>query len=468
MSEHIHFIGIGGSGLSAIARLLNEQGNSVSGSDHTPSSVTSELAAAGIQIFIGHDPNNIVGANLIVRSSAIPDENAEVIAARIAGIPVLKRSDFINQLMHGQECIAVAGTHGKTTTTSMIAWILVSLGKDPSYIIGGISRNLKTNAQAGKGPYFVIEADEYDHMFMGLKPSWAVITNIEHDHPDCYPTAEGYFDAFTAFANQVKPEGTLLVNSDDPGTRGLIESNLTIRQLLTFSHLPNSNYWPESIRTNDAGGSDFSLWHKSSSNQPVELAALSIQIPGQHNIVNTIAAMGIAHQIGLPLNEASSALKRFIGAGRRFEIIGEVNGITVIDDYAHHPTEIRATLQAARSRYPSRRLWVVWQPHTFSRVQTLFDDFTNAFTAADFVIVTEVYAAREKNELFSASQIVEHIHHSNVRFAPTFKIAIDILSHEMVSGDVLIVLSAGDATQISVAVLSHLEKGGEEAENARI
>lgn len=458
MSEHIHFIGIGGSGLSAIARLLREQGYNVSGSDLMSSPITDELGARGMMVFIGHDPKNIHGASLIIRSSAIPDENIEVQAAKLAGIPVLKRSEFMDRLMHNLDCIAIAGTHGKTTTTSMIAWILVSLGKDPSFIIGGISRNLGTNAHSGKGTQFVIEGDEYDHMFAGLKPLWAVITNIEYDHPDCYPTPEEYFSAFSEFADQIQPGGALIINIDDAGARRLLSSHPHVDQIYTYSFGSGSNTWADSIRTNLWGGSDCTLWVRSGNGQATKLVDLSLQVPGQHNISNAMAAMSVAHQMGLPLDAAAGALASYSGVCRRFEVVGEADGIVIIDDYAHHPTEIRATLQGARSRYPSRRIWAIWQPHTFSRIKTFFSDFTDAFILADNVIVTEVYAAREKNESFSAAQLVEHMNHTHVRFSPTFANTIEILLGELVSGDVLLVLSAGDATQISATILDHLQK----------
>lgn len=467
---HYHLIGIGGTGLSAIARLLLERGEQVSGSDRQFSPLAQSLQEAGVRVDTGHRAENIQGADLVVRSSAVPDDNVEVVAARSAGIPVLKRADFLGALMENSLGIAIAGTHGKTTTTAMIAWILSALGRDPSYLIGGVSANLGSNAHAGQGAEFVVEADEYDRMFLGLKPAIAVVTNVEHDHPDCYPTAESFFAAFESFARLVPADGALLVCGDDPGAAGLLDKALE-RGTPAFSYgldSPAYDYYAGSLRHNAKGGFTFNaaIRSQASSGQvaPVEGEfTVALKVPGTHNVTNALAALGVAHRLGLPLEAAALALGEFEGTGRRFEVRGEVAGVTVVDDYAHHPTEIRATLSAARDRYGDQRLWAVWQPHTYSRTRTLKNEFLQAFQTADRAVVTEIYAAREapQNGLsgeWISRQLADAQPHLEPYFAPDLEAASTFLLKELRPGDVLLVLSAGDADRISSQVLAGLQQ----------
>jgi UDP-N-acetylmuramate--alanine ligase len=451
--KRIHLIGIGGSGLSAIALLLQEMGYTVTGSDRADSPFLQELRLVGVTIHIGHSPENVAGADLVMRSSAIPDDNPEVQAARAAGIPVLKRADFLGQLMAGKTGIAIAGTHGKTTTTAMLAWALSELGQDPSFIIGGVLSNLGINARAGKGPHFVIEADEYDRMFLGLKPTIEIVTNIEHDHPDCYPTAQDFEDAFEQFARLLPENGTLVVCADDPGAAGLAaEVRETGKQVVTYGLSIGLGVYAENIKSNQDGGFSFDaivLGFRSS---------VDLQVPGQHNIRNALAVLAVVSLLGLDVEGASRALGTFKGSGRRFEVKGKANGITIVDDYAHHPTEIRATLAAARARYPQARIWAVWQPHTYSRTQTLFTDFIQAFGDADQVIVSEVYKAREPQQDFSAEQVVKAMSHPAAHFIAGLADIQKYLFDHLRPGDVLLVLSAGDADLVSRNVLAQLEE----------
>jgi len=451
----VHLIGIAGSGLSAIARVLAGSGYTVSGSDRQASPFLKGLREAGVQVRLGHSPENVSGADLVVRSSAIGDDNVEVQAARAAGIPVLKRADFLGQLMEERTGIAVAGTHGKTTTTAMIAWMLYSLEQDPSFIIGGLLRNLDTNARAGKGQAFVIEADEYDRMFLGLRPKIAVVTNVEYDHPDCYASPEDYHQAFVAFTGRLAPGGVLLACGDHPGSVRLYEeaSRSDLRAFMYGIENPACHYHAKDLTPNPEGGLSFEF---AIDNSPVTVR-VTLQVPGRHNVLNALAALAVAHHLGLSLDEAAQSLVLYQGAGRRFEVRGEAGRVTVIDDYAHHPTEIKATLSAARDRYPGQELWVVWQPHTYSRTQTLFDEFASAFEDADHVLVTEVYAAREpvSNE-FSARQIVPAMEHPDAHFVPGIEEATLYLLDHLHPGNVLLVLSAGDADQISERVLASL------------
>jgi UDP-N-acetylmuramate--alanine ligase len=451
---HVHLIGIGGTGLSAIAMVLLESGYTVSGSDLHFSELAKSVVSAGAQFYLGHNPENVEGADIVVRSSAIPDTNVEVKAARTKAVPVLKRSEFIGQLLSDKRTIAVAGTHGKTSTTAMIAWGLIQLNTDPSFILGGVISGLGTNAKAGKGEFFVIEADEYDRMFLGLSPEIAVITNIEHDHPDCYPTADDFSEAFRQFVGRLPADGVLVACGDDPGTADIVKfAEMSGIKILTFGkkNLQN-NYQATSLKPDlDQGGYEFNVRQNKSRTH------VSLQVPGVHNVLNALAALVVFDLLGLSREESVLALEKFQGTGRRFEVIGKAGGVIVISDYAHHPTEIKATLAGARSRYPGRTIWAVWQPHTYSRTKLLFYDFIESFVDAHHVLVTEVYPSREPIDLdFSAGKIVDEMDHPNAVFVPKLEDTVILLSSKLTIGDILIVMSAGDADQICTQVLTNL------------
>jgi len=461
---HVHFIGIGGSGLSAIARLLLESGYKVSGSDRALTPFADEVRKAGAQVFVGHHPRNITGADWVVRSSAITDDNPEVEAAKRAGIPVYKRADFLGRLMEDKTGIAIAGTHGKTTTTAMTAWVLSELGRDPSFIVGGVLNNLGVNARAGKGKPFVIEADEYDNMFLGLKPRISVVTSLEHDHPDCFPTYESMVEAFQKFVNLLPEDGTLIVCVEDAGAASLIpQARKAGRNVVAYSvqgdTTINSPLWlmAREVKPNARGGFDFSAASNLSSTG-LESIEVSLQVPGKHNVRNALAVLAIVESLGLSREKAAKALDEFTGTGRRFQLRGEVDDILIFDDYAHHPTEIKATLAGARARFPNRRIWAVWQPHTYSRTQTLFLDFARAFKDADEVIVTEVYAAREPKQDFTSAEIVSAMPHLSARYRQTLDETTKYLLDHLKPGDVVLVLSAGDADQVSTDVLKGLQE----------
>jgi len=458
----VHFIGIGGSGLSAIARLLKESGYEVTGSDRTLSQFALDLQKEGVPVYVGHHPLNIAGADMVIRSSAVADDNPEVTAALQKGIPVYKRADFLGQLMAEKMGIAVAGTHGKTTTTAMIAWTLFAMERDPSFIVGGTLNNLKVNARAGKGNYFVIEADEYDRMFLGLKPHIAVVTNLEHDHPDCYPTFEDMYSAFQSFVDLLPVDGSLIVCAEDDGAvslssyarrKGLNVNSYSVQGEMTI----NSPQWMQArtLKPNQRGGFDFSATTNMST-AAATAVNVSLQVPGVHNVRNALATLSVIAALGLPLQEAADVLSQFTGTGRRFEVRGEIDGVIVIDDYAHHPTEIRATLAGAKARYPGRRILAVWQPHTYSRTQALFFEFSRAFGDANEVLVTEVYASREGKQEFSSAEVVSAMPHPSVRYSGSIQDTTEYLLKNLRIGDVLLVLSAGDADQISTEVLRRL------------
>ena len=455
--KQVHFIGIAGSGLSAIARILHERGYFVTGSDQVNSSIAQELGKLGIPVVIGHRAENIQGANLIIRSSAIPDTNVEVQAALKEGIPVLKRKDFLRQITADQPTIAVAGTHGKTTTTAMVAWVFSQLGFDPSFIIGGIALDLKSNAHAGKGQYFVIEADEYDGMFLGLNPYAAIITNVEHDHPDCYPTEESFEEAFIRFSSQVDPQGVILGCFEDRGVREVFQSSASKATLIKYGLWGKGQYesfdYAAKIRSIDKTGAfDFEVIYLQNA-----IAQIQLKIPGEHNVYNALAVTGLCHWMGLPIDKVSQALGEFHGVGRRFEKRGRVGSLVLIDDYAHHPSEIRATISAAKVSFPNQFIWVVWQPHTYSRTISFWKKYQEAFQEADGLIVLDVYAARENPpQNFSMEKLIAEIQHPNKTFCPNLKEAHHFLMNNLKENAVVLVLSAGDANQLNDMLMETL------------
>lgn len=453
--QRIHLVGIGGSGMSAIAKVLWERGYSVTGSDQAETSFLAELRKLGIPITVGHKAENIQNADLVLRTSAATANNPEVKAALDAGIPVMRREEYMRILLKESFTIAVAGTHGKTTTTSMIAWTLTKLGLDPSYIIGSVAQNLKGNAHAGKGLSFVIEADEYDRMFLGIEPSVAVITSIEHDHPDCFPTEADYREAFRSFIANARPYAQLVLYADEPGTKWL-RTNLprNVIRVATYGEDMDVNFQLANLRTNELGGSSFDVLHNGNL-----LVSVNLKVPGKHNALNALATLAACYGMVLPMDRAALALSEFEGSARRFQVIGTVKGITTIDDYAHHPTEIRATIQAAKARYPKSQIWAVWQPHTFSRTQTLINEFEHAFQEADSVVITEVYASRETANGFSAASIVEELDHPSKHYSPNLDEVEEYLYSKVKAGDVVVVLSAGDANRICTSLLERLRNG---------
>lgn len=451
-----HFVGIGGTGLSAIAKVLLEQGHQISGSDLKMSLMALALAEMGATVYEGHDATNLEQPDVVVVSSAVPINNPEVVAARQRSIPVMKRDRVLGEMMAGRVGVAVAGTHGKTTTTAMIALILIEAGLDPTFIVGSVVENLGTNARAGQGPHFVIEADEYDHTFLGLRPWLAVVTTVEHDHPDCFPTPEAVMDAFTHFVALVPDDGCLIVCGDDPNARRLCDKRREARGKVTTYGLREGWDWRAvDLRLNDVGGNDFVVLRHG---QPV--GEFRLRIPGVHNALNALAALSATDELGVPLARSRAALAEFQGTKQRFEHKGTAGGVTVIDDYAHHPTEIRATLAAARERYPGCQIWAAFQPHTYSRVRALLDDFAASFADADHVIVTDIFAARERDTLgLSAADVVQRMAHPDAHHIAGLEAAADYLVAHLQPGDVLITLGAGDGYVIGERVLREMANG---------
>jgi UDP-N-acetylmuramate--alanine ligase len=457
MNTHVHLVGIGGAGLSGIAKVLMERGVKVTGSDREASPYTQSLIGAGISVSLEHAASNIAGAELLLASSAIPEDNPEIMAANQAGIPVKNRRDYLGELTEGYRTIAIAGTHGKTTTTGMLAWLLDQTSRSPTFIAGGMLRDLDTNASVGSSDLFLIEADEYEQTFLGLNPEIAVVTNVEHDHPDTYPTEAEMVMAFEQFSAQVAK--TLIVCADDPGARTLAQDH---HDRTNYGTEESAEWRAVEIHANNLGGSDFDVLRSQT-----EIGTATLQLPGVHNIRNALAAIVVMDTLGVGLEALQPHLPRYSGVSRRFELLGQARGVTVIDDYAHHPSEIRATLRAARDRYPQHSITAVFQPHTYSRSRVLIEELSGSFTDADHVIVTEVFAAREQPDpAFGGTQIAERILQEDVQFIPDLEQAADYLLRRLGENDVLITLSAGDGNLVARLVLKGLEAQGEGAGHA--
>ena len=447
-------IGIGGSGLSAIARLLMEAGHQVAGSDRFASPMTQSLAEQGAHICIDHQAEQVHGADVVIQSSAIPEDNPEVLEARRLGIPVQKRSAFLEDFLKDRQVIAIAGTAGKTTTTAMLAWLLTCLNLDPGYLIGGVSANTGTNSHYGTSKYFVIEADEYDRMFHGLHPEIMVITNVEHDHPDMFPEPADYDAAFNEFIQRLQPNGRLLVG--EHAAKRLNAFQQYAGRKYTFGLAEDNDFQLRGMTLQPDGCFRLNIV-KQLRSQSISCLNGNLNVPGEHNALNALAAMAVVELMGYSTQQAIKCLEEFKGVQRRFEKIGSVNGVLFIDDYAHHPAKIRSTLQAARAVFPDRRIYAVWQPHTYSRTETFFDDFAGSFTHADQVIITEVYSAREQSDGFTAARFIDHLPEGKAVFCSDFLQAEDHLLSHLQPGDVLIVLSAGDANQIIPHVMERMQ-----------
>ncbi len=447
--QHIHFIGIGGAGLSALAKVLIEQGKVVTGSDQTASATTDSLIALGAHVAIGHRAENLGDAQLVVISSAVRDSNSELIAARERNIPVVKRDVLLGEMMPDKIGIAVAGTAGKTTTTAMMAFVLSRLGLDPTFIVGGVLTNFETNARAGRSPYFVIEADEYDRMFLGLKPKHAIITNVEFDHPDCFADEAAVVEAFQQFVTLPSlsaNDSAVIVCGDQSNARAL---RSVARNAISYGFAEHNDYRIIDPQSDPRTGADFVVAKDRRS-----IAVAHLSLPGRHNMLNACAVLALCDQFKLDLTKVAQALAEFRGTHRRFEVVGEAHGVTIIDDYAHHPTKIRATLAAAREQFDGRKIWAVFQPHTYSRTRALLDEFAQAFDDADEVIVTEIFPSRETDTLgLSSAQLVARMQHPHARFLPTLDEAARFLCARLRAGDVLITLGAGDVNTLGSRIL---------------
>jgi UDP-N-acetylmuramate--alanine ligase len=476
---HYHIVGIAGAGMSAIAHVLLDQGHTVSGSDMQRNALAEALAARGATIFYGHDAAQVAGAQALVATSAAKPDHPEIMAARERGIAVLKRADLWREWSAQRQVVAVAGTHGKTTTTAMIALALTRAGRNPGFLIGGEAPDFERNARWGDPTApLVIEADEYDRTFLALTPQIAVITNVEWDHVDIYSSPAEYEQAFQAFANSVRQQHNLIVCGDDPGALGAISQPNATQYGIddSIARDPVSCRralldWMAANAQASADGTSFEIWrYDRRTFATYSLGACRIGLYGEHNVRNALAALAATTALGVDPGVTVAALAEYHGTRRRFELKGEAGGVTVIDDYAHHPTEVRATLAAARGRYPGRRIVVYLQPHTYSRTLALLDQWATAFDdaltgqaagagrGADVVLVGDIYAARERDTLgIDSSSLAQRIKHPHVRSVGGMEHAVAELLNLLRSGDILLTLGAGDGYKVGEAVLEGLE-----------
>jgi UDP-N-acetylmuramate--alanine ligase len=447
--QKLHFVGIGGIGMSGIAELLLNLGYCVSGSDAKRSALTDRLGALGGIIHIGHRPENVGDANVVVISSAVRPDNVEVVEAKSRQIPVIPRAEMLAELMRLKYGIAIAGAHGKTSTTSMVATVLVRGGFDPTVVIGGRLNAFGSNAKLGKGDFLVAEADESDGSFLKLSPTIAVVTNIDREHLDHYANLEEIQSAFAAFVNKVPFYGTAILCLDSANVRTIVPH--IQRRILTYGTNEQADLKAAQIEYRNFGVCYQAHYHGN------YLGVIRLRVPGQHSVLNSLAAIAIGLELDIPFAGIAEALEAFQNADRRFQVKGETRNILVVDDYGHHPTEIMATLSAARHSC-KRRIVAAFQPHRYTRTKALAEEFAAAFSQADAVVVVPIYAAGEDpipgvtGEMLAG--LIEKTGHREVAYAPDFESAVVILRDRLRAGDLLITLGAGDIWKIGEQLLA--------------
>ncbi|HEX8637998.1 MAG TPA: UDP-N-acetylmuramate--L-alanine ligase, partial [Pyrinomonadaceae bacterium] len=453
--KHIHFIGIGGIGMSGIAEVLCNLDFSISGSDVRKSKNTDRLEKAGATIYEGHAAENVGAAQVVVYSSAVNEDNPEIIAAKQKGIPIIPRAEMLAELMTLKPySVAVAGTHGKTTTTSMVATVLGHAGVDPTTVVGGVVEMLGSNARLGDSDWFVTEADESDRSFLMLNPTLAVVTNIDKEHMESYKGMDDVVQCFTDFVNKVPFYGADIICLDDPNVQLIIPR--IKRRRVTYGMTAQADVSAHNIVYNDAFGSTFTVWKTAE-----VLGEINLPVPGLHNVYNALAATAVALELDIPFEKIAAAFAGFRNANRRFQFKGEANGVTVVDDYGHHPTEILATLSAAKNGSGGRRTVVVFQPHRFTRTQELMNEFALSFNNADLLFVTDIYAASELPiENVTAEVLTDNIKkygHKNANYIGEMETAADKVIEHLRSGDLVITLGAGSITRLSDEILEKLK-----------
>lgn len=448
----IHFVGIGGIGMSGIAEVLYNLGYEVTGSDLKESATTRRLRDIGIKIFIGHDAENINGAHVVVISSAVSFDNIEVIEAKNRSIPVISRAEMLAELGRLKYGILIAGAHGKTTTTSLIATILGEGGLDPTVVIGGKLKSMGSNAKLGYGDYIVAEADESDGSFLKLNPTIAIVTNIDREHLDYFKDINALKDAFTAFINKVPFYGTSILCIENEHVRDIIPS--IKRKVLTYGFTPDADMYARDIK-NEGMRMIFEPVYKGRG-----LGLFELPMPGIHNILNSLAAINVALELQIPIDVIRSALRNFSGIQRRFEFKGESKGIRFFDDYGHHPSEIRATINAARHSFKDNRLLVIFQPHRYTRTRDLLDDFAQSFADADRLFLMDIYPAGEKEiegiNSYNLFRKIEEKGFKNAVYIKEKKDLIKKVTSEVRQGDIIITLGAGDVYKIGEEILNEL------------
>jgi len=448
-AQRIHFIGIGGIGMSGIAEILLTLGYAVSGSDLRQSSITDRLGTLGATVFQGHAAANVVGSGVVVTSSAVNEQNPEVVEARQRKIPVIQRAEMLAELMRLKYGIAVAGMHGKTTTTSMIATVLAAGGLDPTVVVGGRVDALGSNARLGKSQYLVAEADESDRSFLKLSPILSVVTNLDREHMDCYRDMEDVEAAFLEFMERVPFYGACTACIDNPQLAALLPR--VHRRVFTYGTSPGADYVLRMLPVVDGVRSRFEV-----AAGGMVLGPFSLNVPGRHNVLNATAAVAIGTQLEVSCEDVAHALRSFRGVDRRFQLKGCAHGVNVVDDYGHHPTEIRATLSAAReSGYA--RVHVIFQPHRYTRTRDLMSEFATAFDDADTVQVLDIYAASEEPiSGVDAPALVRAVGRKEVQYAASFEEAVSRTVSQAAAGDVILTLGAGSVSQAAGLVLEAL------------
>lgn len=455
--KRIHFIGIGGIGMSGIAEVLIGLDFDVQGSDARKSANTDRLEKIGATVFEGHRAENIGDAQVVVYSSAVKADNPEVVEARRRSIPVIPRAEMLAELMTLKPySVAVAGTHGKTSTTSMVSTVLTHAGVDPTTVVGGVVESLGSNAKLGGSEWFVTEADESDRSFLMLNPTIGVITNIDKEHMESYKGMEDVVQCFTDFANKVPFYGASILCLDDPNVQLILPK--IKRRRVTYGMTAQVDISAFDIKYDNKFGSTFTV---KLGNEP--LGEIHLPVPGKHNVYNALAATAVALELEVPFEKIAAAFTVFKNANRRFQLKGEVGGVAVVDDYGHHPTEILATLSAAKTGSGGRRTVVVFQPHRYSRTKELFDDFALCFNNADVLFVLDIYAASESPiEGITAETLTENIRqygHKDVRYVGDIDIAAKVAVEEAREGDVVVTLGAGNVTRLSDEILALLASG---------
>ena len=447
---HVHFIGIGGISMSGLAEILLEKGFSISGSDAKASDLTRMLEAKGVQVFYGQRAENIIpGIDLVVYTAAIHPDNPEFAQAKAKNLPMLSRAELLGQIMDNYDrSVAIAGTHGKTTTTSMMSEILLAANADPTITVGGILPSIGGNLRVGHSGIFVSEACEYTNSFLNFRPKYSIILNVEAEHLDFFKDLADIRHSFRLFAGNTRADGATIVNGE---ITDLAELTAGLpQQIITYGFDDAFDYYATDLTYDDKACPGFTAMHNGQAICTVKLA-----VPGRHNASNALAAIALASTMGIPAGSIAQGLDAFHGANRRFEYKGTVDGVTIIDDYAHHPTEIRATLTAAQN-YPHKRLVLVFQPHTYSRTKAFLDDFAEVLSMADVVVLADIYAAREQNTFgVSSKDIAARLsaRGTDVHYLPSFEEIEKFLLRNCINGDLLITMGAGNVVEIGEALL---------------
>ena len=453
--QHVHLIGIGGIGMSGIAEVLINLGFKVSGSDLKRSAVTDRLQGMGAEIFEGHNAANVGQPHVVVRSTAVRDDNPEILEAHSRSIPVIPRAEMLAELMRLKpHTVAVAGSHGKTTTTSMVATVLGHAGLDPTMVVGGVVGAFGSNAHLGTSDLMVVEADESDRSFLMLTPTIAVVTNIDREHMDYYHDMDDVRTCFANFVNKVPFYGSSVLCLDDPNVQAIIP--LLERRRMTYGLSAQADVSAHGIKYDNSFGSTFDVWRGAD-----VVGQLTLRVPGMHNVYNSLAAIAVGFELEVSFEKIAAGLNSFTGAGRRFQTKGEINDVLIVDDYGHHPTEIRATLAAAKLGSGGRRIVVLFQPHRYTRTHDLMQEFARSFNNADVVFITDIYAASEdpiegvNSEVLTAA--IKRFGHKDVSYIGPLDNAATMLKDYVQPGDLVLTLGAGTVNRISDQLLSLLQ-----------